>query len=121
GWPAGCCCVRVVCKRIWIALTELFHARGGAFLARPSLAFRAARVDKMPVGNGARAGHTRNGRLLRGEPHPKLIIQEGDVVGRLVDTDRQSAAYAVASLPVDGKIDRSARCGRCLEASDHLA
>ncbi len=28
-----------------------------------------------------RAGHTRNGRLLRGEPHPKLIIQEGDVVG----------------------------------------
>jgi hypothetical protein len=65
--------------------------------------------------------HTRNGLLLNDELHPKLVIQEGDVVGRLVDTDRQSAAYAVASSPIDGKIDRPARCGRRLQASDHLA
>jgi hypothetical protein len=34
-----------------------------------------------------RAGDTRNGRLLRSEFHPELIIQEGDVVRRLVETN----------------------------------
>ena len=59
--------------------------------------------------------------LLRRQCHPELVEEEGDVVGRLVDADRQRAADAVAGQAVDGQVERATRRRGLLQASDHLS
>jgi hypothetical protein len=54
-------------------------------------------------------GGRRGSNLLCRQRHPELVEQEGDVVGRLVDADRQRAADVVAGHDVDGQIDRATR------------
>src|SRR5215467_10955864 len=97
---------------LWVGFTlSRFGSRGNARLAGlPSNRPRCLQPVRSSVfATWCIVGSVGTSELSRCEPHSKLIVKEGDVIGRLVNPDRQGAADAVTRLAVDGKVDRPVR------------